>query len=284
MVTGVDRCQAPKAIVATRKRYLNTTRARRARDQGHRGKNPYDPLVERVAVIMAMEAEAAPLRAALGAVAIDGPSWAAALPVRLALAPAAGARPEVLVAVNGIDPATGVDCIGSTAAALSTQVALSTGGVDLVVTAGTAGGWQRADAAIGDVYVAWPHIACHDRRIDLPGFDQFGRAEIPTADLRRLAAELGCRLGIVTTGDSLDESPTDRERIVANGAEVKEMEAAAVAWVAQLHSTPVTAVKAITDLVDSPVPTATQFRANLAAAAESLQATMVDLIDRLGDQ
>ena len=240
--------------------------------------------MKRVAIIMAMEAEAAPLRAALGATAVAGPTWAAALPVRLAHAPAAGTRPEVLIAVNGTDPATGVDCIGSTAAALSTQVALSTGPFDLVVTAGTGGGWRRSNAEIGDVYVAWPHITCHDRRIDLPGFDQFGRANILTADLRRLAADIGCRLGIVTTGDSLDESPTDYERILANGGQVKEMEAAAVAWVAQLHDTPVTAVKAITDLVDSPVATATQFMANLAAAVESLQATMVDLIDRLGDQ
>ncbi len=233
---------------------------------------------------MAMEAEAAPLRAALGAVSIESPSWAASLPVRLAVAPASGDRPEVVLAVNGTDPATGVDCIGSTAAALSTHVALGLGPADIVITAGTAGGWQRADAAIGDVYVAWPHIACHDRRIELPGFDRFGRGEIPTADLRDLAGELGCRLGIVTTGDSLDESTTDRERILASGAEVKEMEAAAVAWVAQLHGTPVTGVKAITDLVDSPVATATQFTENLAAAAESLQATMVNLIDRLGDQ
>ena len=272
------------ATAATRKRYVDTTHASRAHNQGHNSKNPYDLAVERIAVIMAMEAEAAPLRAALGATAIAGPAWAAALPVRLSLAAAVGTRPEVLLAVNGADPATGVDCVGSTAAALSTHVALSTGPVDLVVTAGTAGGWRRSNAEIGDVYIAWPHITCHDRRIDLPGFDQFGRADIPTADLRRFAVDLGCRLGIVTTGDSLDESPTDHERILANGGKVKEMEAAAVAWVAQLHDTPVTAVKAITDLVDSPVATATQFTANLAAAAESLQATMVDLIDRLGDQ
>ena len=46
---------------------------------------------------------------------------------------------------------------------------------------------------------------------------------------------LGCRVGVVTTGDSLDESPEDAARILASGAEVKEMEAAAVAWVAHLH-------------------------------------------------
>lgn len=270
--------------MATGKRYLDSRKGWRAREQGHSAKNAYAPAVERVAVIMAMEAEAAPLRDALGATPIEVPVWASTLPVRLAVAPAVGGRPEVLLAVNGRDPTTGVDCIGSTAAALTTQVALTYGPIDLVVTAGTAGGWHRSNAEIGEVFVAWPHIACHDRRIDLPGFDQFGRGEIATADLRELADALGCRLGIVTTGDSLDESPTDRERILASGAEVKEMEAAAVAWVAQLHGVPVTAVKAITDLVDSPVATATQFTANLAAAADALQATMMKLIDQLGDQ
>lgn len=231
-----------------------------------------------------MEAEAAPLRVALDARERALPHWASSLPARLAIAPASANRPEVVLVVNGTDPVTGVDCIGSTAAALATQVALGAGRVDLVISAGTAGGWHRSGAEIGDVYIAWPRIVCHDRRIDLPGFDQFGRAEIPTADLTGIADEIGCRLGIVTTGDSLDESPVDRDRILASGGEVKEMEAAAVAWVATLHGTPTTAVKAITDLVDSPVATATQFNANLAAAADSLQATMVALLDRLGDQ
>ena len=104
----------------------------------------------------------------------------------------------------------------------------------------------------------------------------------PAADLRAHAAALGCRLGIVTTGDSLDESPDDAARILESGAEVKEMEAAAVAWIAGLHGVPVGAVKAITDLVDHPAPTAEQFTANLAAAAEALQATTVALLDRLG--
>jgi len=47
---------------------------------------------------------------------------------------------------------------------------------------------------------------------------------------------------------------------------------------------PVGAVKAITDLVDSPVTTAEQFSANLATAAESLQRTTLALLARLGEE
>ena len=245
------------------------------------------PAVRRVAVIMAMEAEAAPLREALGARPTDSPAWAGALPCRLAVASATQSRPEIVLAVNGTDPRTGVDCIGSTAAALTTHTVLaaySATRIDLVLSVGTAGGWTRAGAQVGDVYMAWDRFVCHDRRIDIPGFDVLGRADIPAADLREHAAALGCRTGIVSTGDSLDETPVDRERMRASGAEVKEMEAAAVAWVAHLHGVPVGGVKAITDLVDSPVSTPDQFTANLTAAVGRLRETTVALLDRLGAQ
>ena len=240
-----------------------------------------------VAIVVAMEGEAAPLLEALGAESVASPAWAQALPTRLWRAPAGDGRPEVVLAVNGVDPATGVPCIGTTAAALTTTVALNLGPgrePDLVLTVGTAGGWARAGAAIGDTYVPWPHFACHDRRIDLPGFQAFADGNIAAADLRSHAEALGCRLAVVTTGDSLDESPTDRERIIENGGEVKEMEAAAVAWVATLHGVPVGGVKAITDLVDADEPTPAQFQENFAAASTSLRETTLALLHRLGEQ
>lgn len=255
--------------------------------------------VRHVALVIAMEAEAAPLRSALGATPLASPPWAANLPMRLSRASAAGPRPAVTLAVNGTDPSTGVDAIGSTAAALATHLALAdslavhpsaayraaggdAGPVELVLSVGTAGGWQRAGAAIGDVYVAHDRFVCHDRRIPIPGFDQLGLANLAAADLSAHAEPLGCKLGVVTSGDSLDETDVDRERIKASGAEVKEMEAAAVAWVAHLHGVPVGAVKAITDLVDAPETAAEQFLANLATAADALRVVTLGLLDRLG--
>lgn len=234
---------------------------------------------------MAMEPEAAPLREALGATPVASPSWAVDLPVRIDAAPAADGRPPVALAVNGTDPRTGVPAIGTTAASLATQVVLNHDTIprpSLVLSVGTAGGWVRNGTAIGDTFLAWPHFAYHDRRIDLPGFQAFGDGNLPAADLRAHAEALGCGTGVVSTGDSLDETDIDRDRMLANGAVAKEMEAAAVAWVCHLHGVPVGGVKTITDLVDSDVATPEQFTANLAAASAALTTITLALLTRLG--
>ena len=231
---------------------------------------------------MAMAAEAAPFLEAAGAEPAASPAWAAALPCRLHRARPHGL--DLAVAVNGTDPFAGVDCIGTQAAALCTQVAISAFSPqlpDLVVSAGTAGGFRRHGTVVGDVFVAWPTIVHHDRRIDLPGFDVMGRGEHPAADLRAVAARHGWCSGIVSTGDSLDESPTDARLIAVSGAQVKEMEAAAVAWVARLHQVPVTTLKVITDLVDDPAATSEQFLHNLDSAVTELKRASLTLLRAL---
>lgn len=44
---------------------------------------------------------------------------------------------------------------------------------DLIINAGTAGGFNRVGGAIGDAYIS---TACahHDRRIPIPGFTEYG--------------------------------------------------------------------------------------------------------------
>ena len=227
-----------------------------------------------------MAAEAAPVIEALGAREVDQPDWAARLPARL-FHTHDFCGLDIVIATNGTDPVTGVDCIGGYAAVLAAHVLLRSHEPDLLLSVGTAGGWSRAGAEIGDVYVTWDRFVHHDRRINIPGFDSFGIGNHPAADLREPALAIGCRLGIVTTGESLDESEEDRRRILESGAEVKDMEAAAVAWVARLHGVPVSAVKAITDLVDSPVATETQFAANLETATTQLSARLLELLPRL---
>ena len=130
---------------------------------------------------------------------------------------------------------------------------------------------MRADAEVGDVYVSWPHVVRHDRRIDLAGLREYGIGRHEVWDgAPDLAVHLGARLGVVTTSNALDESDMDRDWILDLRGEVKEMEAAAVAWVCELTKTPFVAVKTITDLVDHPTPTGDQFLANLASASERL--------------
>jgi 5'-methylthioadenosine nucleosidase len=234
-------------------------------------------MIRSVLVVMAMDAEAAPLRHALGAAPLTPPDWVGPVPFRWWEAERAGGR--VVVTVNGVDPRHGVDAIGTQAAAVATYAAARAVAPDLVITAGTAGGWQRHGAEIGDVYLSGDRFVFHDRRIDLPGFDAYGVGSWPGVDTSDLAARLGLKRGVVTTSDSLDESPEDAARIVASGAQVKEMEAAAVAWVADLLGLPVLAVKAVTDHVDHHAPTAEQFTANLRLATERLRDAVVAVLD-----
>ncbi len=232
--------------------------------------------LRRIAIVMAMRAEAAPVVAALGAVPTDPPAprfheWHGVVRGDV----------EVLLAVNGVDPRHGVDAIGTEPAVLHTAAVIERFEPDLVVSAGTAGGWRRTGGSIGDVYLSHPHVVRHDRRIDLAGFDRYGIGTYPVVPARLLADRLGARLGIVTTGNSLDETEDDRRLIAASGASVKDMEAAGVAYVCELSGVPFLAVKAITDLVDAPEPTVEQFLANLATASVRLAEVVVAMVDDL---
>lgn len=225
---------------------------------------------------MAMRAEAQPILEALGAAPV--PETANhRLPARWYTASRNGC--EVVVALNGVDPQHGVDAIATQAAALTTYETCRRWPVDLLVTAGAAGGWARCGGSVGDVYVSRDRFVYHDRRIDLEGFVDYGVGSFPAVDASRLADELGFSQGIVTSSNSLDESEDDRRLIAASGACIKDMEAAAVADVARLFGVPVMALKAITDLVDSSVATSEQFLANLTLATHRLRDAMLSVID-----
>lgn len=225
-------------------------------------------------MVMAMQAEAAPIVSSLRARSVDGPS-----PLVAQWFDAVRQDAVVRVAVNGRDRRFGVDSIGTDAAVLNTYAVITAFGPDLVISAGTAGGWQRCGGEIGDVYVSDGPVVHHDRRIDLPGLDAYGIGSRPSVNGRRMAESLGLKTGIVTTGNSLDESADDRVMIETSGACVKDMEAASVAYVCEQMGVPFMALKAVTDLVDHHATTADQFTANLSLASHRLAAVLVDVVD-----
>lgn len=65
---------------------------------------------------------------------------------------------------------------------------------------------------------------------------------------------------------------------VTTDASVKDMEAASIAWAAELSGTPYFCVKVVTDIVDGDKPTQDEFLENLGTAAKSLQSTMPKVI------
>lgn len=62
-------------------------------------------------------------------------------------------------------------------------------------------------------------------------------------------------------------------------ASVKDMEAAAIAWAADLSNTPFIALKVVTDIVDGDRPAEEEFFENLATAAASLQVMVPKVIE-----
>jgi 5'-methylthioadenosine nucleosidase len=181
---------------------------------------------------------------------------------------------------------TGVDNAGTVPASLATFLALGKfsgdSKVDLVLNAGTCGGFKRKGAAIGDVFLT-TGVANHDRRIPIPGFDTYGIGKLDTLKAEQLALTHGYKLGICTTGNSLDKVDKDDELMQDNDASVKDMEAASIAWVCKMNDVPYLGVKVVTDIVDGGVATQEEFMANLHSAAESLQVALPKVIEYICD-
>ena len=235
----------------------------------------------RVLVVMAMHAEAEPVVRELGLSPVPSPPWAEHVPMRLYQGRVGGI--ELDLVVNGVDSASGLDLIGTQAATASAMLGCEAFKPDLVVSAGTCGGFAKRGGEIGRVYLATDRVWYHDRRVPIPGFDELARGGYPVASLDAIAQRLGLERGIVTTGDSLDLAEEDSSRIERVGAHAKEMEAAAVAWVAGLFGAKFTALKSVTDIVDGPHPPEEEFFENLRHATERLASELVRFVHAIAE-
>ncbi|KAL7577536.1 hypothetical protein ACA910_015070 [Epithemia clementina (nom. ined.)] len=233
--------------------------------------------IQHVVVAVAMEAEAMPFVEHLGLTKDEG-VFESHLPF---LAFSGNYKDgKVTVITNGKDSVyqTGVDNVGTVPAAMAAYLALHKlqHKVDLLINAGTAGGFQSKGAAIGDVFLT-TGVVHHDRRIHIPGFDSYGIGKMDHTSSEtivspnNLARSLNFKQGVVSTGNSLDKTDVCVKTMLENNASIKDMEAAAIAWSCALLNTPFLGVKVVTDIVDSDVPTQEDFVANLAAASKSLQ-------------
>ncbi len=184
----------------------------------------------------------------------------------------------VVVGIAGTHPRFGVDSIGSVPAALLTHTLLTRFAPTRLINAGTAGGFEAKGGRVGDVYLGAEVAVFHDRRIALPGFREMGHGHFPVECDRALAARLGLKVGIVSTGDSLDATSEDLKHLAALNAEVKEMEAAGIAWVCERHRTPLVLLKALTDLVDHAESTESQFVENYSLAVTKLALALEQVV------
>ncbi|PIA59872.1 hypothetical protein AQUCO_00400621v1 [Aquilegia coerulea] len=178
----------------------------------------------------------------------------------------------------GKDRVLGVDSVGTVSASLVTYASIQALQPDLIINAGTAGGFKARGACIGDVFLA-SDVAFHHRRNPIPVCDRNGICAKKTFPTPNLLKELKLKVGKLSTGDSLDMSPHDEAAIIANDATVKDMEGAAIAYVADLLSVPAIFVKAVTDIADGDKPTAEEFLQNLVAATAALDQAVTRVVD-----
>ncbi|KAK3195252.1 hypothetical protein Dsin_026562 [Dipteronia sinensis] len=183
----------------------------------------------------------------------------------------------------GKDLALGVDNVGTVSSSLATYAAILALKPDLIINAGTAGGLKAKGASVGDVYLA-SEVAFHDRRIPIPVFDLYGVGLRQACSTPNLLKELNLKTGKLSTGDSLDMTPQDESSIIANDATVKDMEGAAVAYVADLLKVPAIFVKAVTDIIDGDKPTSEEFMQNLIAVTNALCEAVTRVIDFISEK
>ncbi|RDX63111.1 5'-methylthioadenosine/S-adenosylhomocysteine nucleosidase 1, partial [Mucuna pruriens] len=169
----------------------------------------------------------------------------------------------------GKDPTLGVDSIGTISSALVTYAAIQALQPDLIINAGTAGGYKAKGANIADVFVV-SDCAFHARRIPIPVFDLYGVGLRKAFETPNLVKELNLKVAKLSTGDSLDVTQQNESSIFANDATVEDMEGAAVAYVADLLKVPAIFVKAVTNILDGDKPPAEEFLQNLAAVTAAL--------------
>lgn len=187
----------------------------------------------------------------------------------------------VTVVTNGKDSVYQTEAcnVGTVSAAMVTLLALQKDRPDVYLNAGTAGGFSREGATIGDIFVT-SHFVFHDRRIPIPGYDAYGVGKLPsTVNATALAAHYDWKVGVCSTGNSLDKTAECEANMLQHQAAVKDMEVAAIAWTAKLHETKFGSIKVVTDIVDGNVPTQDEFLANLMKASQQLQHALPMVLD-----
>jgi nucleoside phosphorylase len=234
--------------------------------------------IERITLLYAMEAEGMPLVERLKLT--EQPAVDPNLTQRHFAGTVGTVSIDLLM--NGVDPRCGTDRIGTDAATLAGFIAIRKFAPDLVINAGTCGGFQARGGCVGDIYVSEGDCLFHDRHIALPGFALQARGQWPVTPAKHLAAAMGAKSGIVSTGNSLDTTPEELAFFAHYRVAAKDMEACAIAQVCGQCGVPFVAVKAVTDLVDHPEPASEAFLRNLRTASALLSESMERGIRWLG--
>ncbi|KAI4342133.1 hypothetical protein MLD38_026790 [Melastoma candidum] len=178
----------------------------------------------------------------------------------------------------GRDPVLGVNNVGTVPAALATYASIQALKPDLIINAGTVGGFMSKGAQTGDVFLA-SSVAFHHRRNPLPVRDLYCIGLRRAFSTPALSFSLQLKAGVLSTGDSFDMCERDQALAEANNATIVDMEGAAVAYVASLLSVPVIFLKVVSNAIDGGKPSVAEFESNLASVTGILGETAGRVVD-----
>jgi 5'-methylthioadenosine nucleosidase len=238
-------------------------------------------MYKKILVIMAMPAEAKPVIEKLNFHLVENFLFPA-LPAKFYRS-AMNSNKEIFLAVSDYCPRFNVSRVGTEAAAILAWETIKTVKPDLVINTGTAGGFCAMGAAVGDIFISESPIKYYHRNFH-PTDENYYKYAIglyPCIDLYVLAKKLQLKMGIVSSSDSLFPSEQENIQLLKNNTTVKEMEAAAIAEVAQLLKVDFVALKVITDIVDIKVCSQQQFDENFCSATEKLSLALKKVIEEL---
>lgn len=233
--------------------------------------------MKNIAIIMAMDSEAEPLLEKLKVTGLDN-KLDPNLPMKLYQCEYHNHKISVII--SGECKHHKVQNVGTSPAVVSTLLAIKDLGAELIINAGTAGGFRKRGAEVGDVYTAEMTVF-HDRRIPIPDYQSYGTYKTEHHLAKKYGDLLNLKTAVISTGNSLDMSKEDEKLIEENSAVLKDMEAAAIGWVVDQFNTPALFLKSVTDIVDGEHPTEEEFFANLKVASDNLGKKLIELIEKI---
>lgn len=172
-----------------------------------------------------------------------------------------------------------VDRIGTQFASIAAWETIRLIKPTIIISAGTAGGFKSKGADIGDVFLSDKHIYFHGRHIPVPKYSTFAKGEFTVFSDIKLSNSTKVKKGIISSGDSIPLTALDSQLMEELGTDAKDMEAAAIAEVAQITGTNVIALKCISDFIDIDTSTHLQVRDNFKLALSNLTNCLEEIIE-----
>jgi nucleoside phosphorylase len=192
-----------------------------------------------------------------------------------------GANLDIHLFLQGTDERFQAEQVGLEPAAVCATLILKTYRPDILMNFGTAGSFSKAGFGIGESVLIESPVRFHDRRVPLPGYFDSQVGGYPVAKHSNLKMKLGIKGAQLSSGSSLEMSKRDEEVLIEQNADMKEMEGAAIAWVASKMKVPFLSIKSVTDIIDSPEKIEEQFLKNLHTASKNVQDVSISALEFL---